>query len=266
MNNSYIWDKTWAGTEYDRELLRNVKGETDSVRGRKVISYIEKHLGNIGGLKIIEVGSGGGVYSLILARRGATLTLMDYSEEALSLAKKYFESCGTTASFLRADALNPQPRLQGEFDVAMSFGTVEHFRYPKRFLIAKAHMDLVRPGGIVIISVPNILFFPHEILKFYLQRKGKWQLGYEGAFMRQELFQLGNKLGLENIQVHGSAFITDTFRYFHIFQGTRLFKRFCQVPHKYVSSGDLASPFDDLLGAAIFLIGYKPYDRAESAI
>lgn len=258
MSNPYIWDRVWMGTKDDTEFWWWVQRETKGIRVSKIIPYLEKYLGRINGLKIIEVGCGAGVHSLILAKRGATVSLMDYSHDGLLLARKHFDSLGLAASFLYADALNIEPDLREKFDVAMSFGTVEHYRYPECFLVAKAHLDLVRPGGVVIISVPNRLFLPHEILKFYLQRRGKWRQGYEGAFNRRELLKLGNKLGLENIKIYGSGFIIDICRYLRIYQGTRLFRKFCHIPLREVSTHDLISPFDNVLGADILLIGRKP--------
>jgi len=264
MNNLKAWDRIWAETKDDKEFRLWVEREIQGVRGRKIIRYIEKYLGKINGLKIIEIGAGTGVYSFIFARYGAKVTLLDYSQEAILLARKYFDSAGLSASFLCADALNLEKNLWEKFDIAMSFGTIEHYRYPQRFMIAKTHMDLVRPGGTIIISVPNCWFFPHEILKFYLQRRNKWQLGYEGSFNRFELLRLGNRIGLENMEIRGSAFITDTFRYFHIFQESRLFKKFCKVHPVNLSAVNTTSFFDDLLGADIFLMGCKSSHRIET--
>lgn len=257
MNNSCIWDKIWSKTEDDEEFWWWVRRETDGIRGRKVISCIEKHSGNISGLKVIEVGAGTSVYSFILAKRGAIVTLIDYSEKALSFARKRFDSVGVPVSFICVDALNLKLNLLGKFDVAMSFGTIEHFRYPERFLMAKAHTDLVRAGGAWSLLASQIVCFSHEILKFYLQRKEKWHLGYEEAFMRQEPFQLGNRLGLKDIEVYGSDFICDMFRYFFIIQRTRLFQEIFRFRIKPVLIKDFSIPLDNLLGADLFLIGQK---------
>ncbi len=256
--NHYHWDKIWTETKDDAEFWWWVQRENEGVRGRKIISYIEQYLGKIKGLKTIEVGSGSGTYSLVFAQRGASVTLLDYSQEALLCAARRFDSRGLSASFVCGDAFNLEPNLLEKFDVAMSFGTIEHYRYPERFLMARAHLDLVKPGGIVIISVPNQWFFPHEVLKFCLQKKGTWQLGYEGAFSRQEVLRLANQMGLKNVKVCGSAFISDLLRYLDVFGNTHFFRRFCPIPPKRVYIRDLASPFDDLfLGADIFLMGRK---------
>lgn len=259
MNNPDIWNRVWARTKTDAEFRAWVKRENSGVRGRKILVYINKHLGNSRGIKTIEVGSGLGVYSFILGNRGAMVTLMDYSQEALSLAEINFSSIGLTASFLCLNALDIPAGLRQEFDVAMSFGTLEHFEGKERFLFTQAHFDLVRPGGLVIISVPNRLFFPHEILNFFLHRKNKWPLGYERSFSRQELLRLGSQIGLKKVRVCGSAFITDFVRYLFVFANTRFLKKIFRFLPLPVYFKDLASPLDDLFGADIFLMGCKPF-------
>jgi 2-polyprenyl-3-methyl-5-hydroxy-6-metoxy-1,4-benzoquinol methylase len=252
------WDKIWSEKNNDVEFWHWVRRENDGVRGRRIISYIEKYLGGISGLKAIEIGSGAGVYSLILAQRGACVTLLDHSNEALMLAKKYFDALGLTASFVFDDALNLKTQLWEKFDVAASFGTVEHFAYPQRFSIAKAHLDLVKPGGIVIISVPNRYFLPDEVLKAYLQQKGKWFLGFAKSFTRVELIRIGKKLGLENLEVRGSAFICDLYRYLGIYFQNGFFKKIFPLAIKPGFIKDIRSPLDDFLGADIFLMGTRP--------
>lgn len=257
MESSGVWDEVWSRQKDDTGFRWWLKRETNGVRGKKIISYIERYAGSIKGLKMVEAGAGSGVYSMLFAQHGAEVTLLDYSKEALMFAQRNFSFSGILASYLHTDILNLNPGLQEKFDVAFSFGTVEHFRYPQRFWAAKAHVDLVRPGGIIIISVPNILFFPHEILKILLQKKGKWHLGYEGALSRTELFRLGKKLGLNDMKIRGSAFITDIFSYLYILQKSSFLKKIFPKNFLNLTTGDIASFFDDLFGADIFLMGHK---------
>ena len=257
MSDFRAWNEIWLETRNDAGFRRWVKREKEGVRGRRIFNYVNKYLGDVKGIKTIEVGAGSGVYSFIFAERGAVVTLADYSQEALTFASKCFGSSQTKASFLEMNVLKPFSDLREKFDLAMSFGTIEHYRNSERLYMAKAHLDFVRPGGIVVISVPNRLFFPHEMLKFCLQKGNKWHLSYEGAFMRRELFWLAGRLGLKNVKVCGSAFINDTIRYFYIFQDTGFLKKFCKISLRRVFIRDLSSPLDDLLGADIFLMGCK---------
>src|SRR3990172_4087524 len=120
------------------------------------------------GVRWIEVGCGGGIYSMIFARLGAQVTLMDYSAEALSLAERNLQALQVSGEFVLMDAFNLLQEQREKYDVAMSFGTVEHYHYPERLAICQSHVDLIRPGGAAIISTPNIYFLPHELLKVLL--------------------------------------------------------------------------------------------------
>lgn len=258
MSNSNLWNKIWTQVKDDTEFQWWVQRENRGVRGRKIISYINKYLGNISRLKTIEVGAGTGVYSFIFAKRGAAVTLLDYSQEAFLLAQNYFVSRGLSASFVYADALSLDGKLKSKFDVAMSFGTLEHFRYPERLLMAKVHFDLVRPGGVVIIGVPNRWFLIAEILQFYLQQSGKWHFGYSESFSRQELLKLGNELGLKKIEIQGSSLTTDILRYLLVIQQTRTFQKIFHGVRLHIPPVDFPGFFDNTLGADIFLMACKP--------
>lgn len=258
-SNPELWNQLWSKSsreELDRNFWEWVDRETSSVRSTQIRNYISKHIGDLRGLKTIEVGSGPGIYSFIFARLGAEVTLLDYSEEALGHAKKLFGESGVSAKFLYQDALKLDPALYGQYDVAMSFGTVEHFKYPERFQMIEAHVKLVRPGGAIVVSAPNHLFFPHEFLKAYLQWQRKWQLGYEGAFRRSEFFKISRLLKLKNPQVIGSAFLSDAQRYLRIYRSTSLVKKLIgRAPGQLIR--EHPSWLDHFLGADIVLLGIK---------
>ena len=220
------WGAIWQNdiSNYDAAaVLAAVEEESASVRCEKITTYLDTHLGDLGGKHTIEIGCGGAIYSLILARLGARATLLDYSPEALALAERNLGALHLEGELLQADAFNLSPELHGRFDVVMSFGTVEHYRYPRRLAICQAHVDLVKPGGVVIISVPNVFFLPHEILKVLLVARGKWFLGYEGSFSRRELFRVARQLGLQRYRIVGSSWRNDLRRYVEIVRDTRTF-------------------------------------------
>jgi 2-polyprenyl-3-methyl-5-hydroxy-6-metoxy-1,4-benzoquinol methylase len=249
-----VWEKT---SSCDKNINLCIEEEKKSLRCKKIISYLGDNLGALNGLKSIEVGSGGGIYSLILAQRGFKATLLDYCDEALSLAGKNFNSLNLSASFVCLDAFNLSRDLIGAFDVAMSFGTIEHYKYPDWLKMAKAHFDLVRPGGVVVISVPNRWFLPMEALQFYLESKGKWELGYTKSFTPLQLYRTAKEIGLKNFKIQGSDLIADIFNFISIVQGTRTFKKYFKIQPKYHSNVNLTTPLDSLFGADIFLMGRK---------
>ncbi|MGK7876195.1 MAG: class I SAM-dependent methyltransferase [Xenococcaceae cyanobacterium] len=259
-SNPDLWNRVWSQSsqeESDREFWEWVNRESTGVRGTKIQNYIRTHLGDLRGLKTIEVGSGPGIYSFIFARLGAQVTLLDYSDRALSLAKQRFEAAGLSATFWLQDALKLDPGLHSQYDVAMSFGTVEHFRYPQRLQMIEAHVNLVRAGGAIAVSTPNQSFFPHELLKAYLQSQNKWQLGYEGAFSRAEFFKVARTLNLIHPEVIGSAFLSDFQRYIRIYRSTNVIQKLLGEVSSTSPIPERSSWLDNFLGADLVLLGIK---------
>lgn len=262
-NNQWgdVWKNDMHAYDADSELM-SMNIENVSVRCEKIMHYVKQHIGDLTQKKSVEVGCGGAIYSQIFARMGAIATLIDYSVEALELAERNFTNLGLDADMIETDVFNLSSNLIEKFDVAMSFGTVEHYRYPERLEICRAHVDLLRPGGICIISTPNIFFLPHELLKILLVRKEKWFLGYEGSFSPFELRNVGHKLGLRNIKIIGSSWRADLIRYMNIIRETNTFKNWFQTTNPQVDA--LLSPtkqthnwLDDFIGHDIVLLGVK---------
>lgn len=102
------------------------------------------------GKDILDVGSGTGEFAFLLCNTGAgSVTGIDYSEEAVREATKRYAHPN-----LRFETKNLFD-MQGEFDVIVSLGTVEHMNDPLEGLRTMAKM--LRTGGSIIVTVPNWL-------------------------------------------------------------------------------------------------------------
>lgn len=77
---------------------------------------------------------------------------LDYSASACRIGRANLDLLGTRASVVCGDAMEP-PFSPGSFDVVFSDGVIEHFRDYAAVLRAMA--ELVRPGGILIATLPN---------------------------------------------------------------------------------------------------------------
>ena len=258
------WDELWKKdiSSYDSDsVLSDVEEESASVRCEKIVRYLESSVGDLADKRTIEIGCGGGIYSLIFARLGARITMLDYSSDALAIAERNLGTLNLEGELIRADAFNLPAGYSGKYDVAMSFGTVEHYRYPRRLAICKAHVDLLRPGGVAIISTPNIAFLPHEILKVLLVARGKWFLGYEGSFSRGEFLKVGRSLGLSDVHIVGSSWKSDVRRYVSIVRETRTFQRWFPTENQsrrpVVPTKLRHHWLDDFLGHDIVMLGEK---------
>ena len=126
---AYIRDKLCRQFERDGALLRPLEG-----------------------LKIVDVGCGGGLLSEPLARLGADVVGIDAAAENIGVAQAHAEETGlaidyrcTTAEALAADG--------ARFDAVVSMEVVEHVADLGAFLTALA--QLAKPDGAVLLSTLN---------------------------------------------------------------------------------------------------------------
>lgn len=106
------------------------------------------------GLKIVDVGCGGGILSEPLARMGATVTGVDAVEKNINVARLHadldpetstIEYCCTTAEKLVEE--------QRKFDAVIALEVIEHVAAPAEF--CKSLAALAYPGGATVISTIN---------------------------------------------------------------------------------------------------------------
>lgn len=106
------------------------------------------------GLKIVDVGCGGGILSEPLARMGATVTGVDAVEKNINIARLHAESDPTTSTIefccTTAEKLVEEGR---KFDAVMALEVIEHVAEPAEF--CKSLAALTIPDGATIISTIN---------------------------------------------------------------------------------------------------------------
>ena len=105
---------------------------------------------------VIEIGAGDSSWLPRLAAMypDASFTGLDYSEAGCRRLSVRLENFGVKASVRLADMFDPPADMQNGFDLALSFGVVEHFSELDRALRAKA--SFVRPGGAIFTLIPNM--------------------------------------------------------------------------------------------------------------
>ncbi|MEN9895329.1 MAG: 3-demethylubiquinone-9 3-O-methyltransferase [Pseudomonadota bacterium] len=104
------------------------------------------------GLRVLDIGCGGGLLSEPMARMGADVVGADASEKNIRIAETHAAMSGVTVDYraVTAEAL----ASSGEsFDVILNMEVVEHVADVDFFISTCASM--VRPGGLMFIATIN---------------------------------------------------------------------------------------------------------------
>jgi 2-polyprenyl-3-methyl-5-hydroxy-6-metoxy-1,4-benzoquinol methylase len=195
-NTAQLWDRAWDSPVTIEEDIFNLLKEENCIRWQRIEEIALKEFGSFNNLKVIEVGAGAGINAALMAKRGAKVTILDYSETALNRAREFFTRNGLSAEFIKQDALSLSADFIGKYDIAMSFGLTEHFAGSKRVNINKAHFDLLRKGGIAFISVPYRYSPPFRIYKFAARSIGIWGVGEDYPYSKKELRNICRQIGI----------------------------------------------------------------------
>ncbi len=203
---SAVWDRLWQRTPDDAKDDAALDRERRSPRWQLVIDRLTATFGRLKGLSGIELGSGRGDLSALLAAEGVETTLLDQSAKALAEARRRFERLGLNARFTEGDLLGDLSPHSGAYDAAVSLGVIEHFLDEDRTRVLKAHHDVLRPGGLAIVSVPNAWCPPYRAWKAYLELRGWWPYGLEIPYSRRELLRRAAGAGFARAEVVGLNF------------------------------------------------------------
>lgn len=102
------------------------------------------------GKKVLDVACGVGYGTQLLAKTAKEVDGADISEEAINYAKEHYQAKNVTFTVSDATAL---PYKTGEFDVVVSFETIEHITNQVAFV--KEVRRVLKPGGVFVVSTPN---------------------------------------------------------------------------------------------------------------
>jgi 2-polyprenyl-3-methyl-5-hydroxy-6-metoxy-1,4-benzoquinol methylase len=177
MGHNDRWDDIW------NEKRRATSGRFGLTLARDIIyrtvtDILKREIPDARGKRILEPGSGTGLVSLELARRGADVTLFDLSPEAVRLSKGLFQRQQTRETTVQGTILS-LPFRDNTFDVTWNGGVIEHFEKPDQVEILREMLRVTKPDGKVIVIVPSAMGKIYMQAKAYADRHNLWQPGYE---------------------------------------------------------------------------------------
>ena len=111
-----------------------------------------KQLDCLKGLRILDIGCGGGILCEPLARLGANVLGADPAEKNIAAAKLHAEQGGLAIDY-RATTAEALADAGERFDIVLAMEVVEHVADVKLFVARCAEM--VQPGGLMIAATIN---------------------------------------------------------------------------------------------------------------
>ncbi|MBA4225851.1 MAG: bifunctional 3-demethylubiquinol 3-O-methyltransferase/2-polyprenyl-6-hydroxyphenol methylase [Hyphomonas sp.] len=120
----------------------------------------ERHFGRpkgqlrpLDGLRLLDIGCGGGLVSEPMTRLGAKVTGVDASEANIKTALTHAAEQGLKIDYRAGTAEGLLASGEAAFDIVLNMEVVEHVADPAQFL--KDTARLVRPGGLMIVATLN---------------------------------------------------------------------------------------------------------------
>jgi 2-polyprenyl-6-hydroxyphenyl methylase / 3-demethylubiquinone-9 3-methyltransferase len=159
------------------------------------------------GLRILDIGCGGGLLSEPMARLGATVIGADAAPRNIPVAQVHAEASGLAIDYRHTTAEDLAAAGE-QFDVVLNMEVVEHVSDPLAYLTACR--DLLTPGGIMVCSTlnRNAKSFMMAIIgaEWVMRWLPKGTHDWQKFIMPAELFALIEKAGLDPVDRKGMVF------------------------------------------------------------
>ncbi|MCR9222093.1 MAG: bifunctional 2-polyprenyl-6-hydroxyphenol methylase/3-demethylubiquinol 3-O-methyltransferase UbiG [Alphaproteobacteria bacterium] len=104
------------------------------------------------GLRVLDVGCGGGLVAEPLARLGAEMVGLDATEQSIEVARLHAAEAGLAIDY-RFETAEALAAAGERFDAVLALEVVEHVADPAGFIATCAKM--VKPGGAMALSTLN---------------------------------------------------------------------------------------------------------------
>lgn len=159
------------------------------------------------GLRLLDIGCGGGLLSEPMARLGADVVGADASETNIRIATLHAERSRLDIDY-RATTAEALAEADEQFDIVLNMEVVEHVADVDLFMTATAQM--VKPGGLMVIATINRTLKAYALAivgaEYVLQWLPKGTHQYEKLVKPSELEKALASTGLEVIDQTGVSY------------------------------------------------------------
>ena len=159
------------------------------------------------GLRILDIGCGGGLLAEPMARLGAEVVGADAAERNIPVAKVHAEQSGLNIDYRHTTA-EDMAAAGEQFDVVLNMEVVEHVADPLAYLTACR--ELLKPGGLHVCSTINrnpksyvmAIVGAEHIMRWLPKGAHEWNK----FITPDELFDLLRNAGLDPVDRQGFVF------------------------------------------------------------
>jgi 2-polyprenyl-6-hydroxyphenyl methylase/3-demethylubiquinone-9 3-methyltransferase len=159
------------------------------------------------GLRILDIGCGGGLLAEPMARLGADVVGADAAERNIPVAKIHAEQSGLTIDYRHTTA-EALAEAGEQFDAVLNMEVVEHVASPIDYLIACR--KLLKPGGLHVCSTINrnpksymmAIIGAEHIMRWLPKGTHEWSK----FITPDELYDLMRDAGLDPVDRKGFVF------------------------------------------------------------
>ncbi|MBY6090561.1 bifunctional 2-polyprenyl-6-hydroxyphenol methylase/3-demethylubiquinol 3-O-methyltransferase UbiG [Maritimibacter alkaliphilus] len=159
------------------------------------------------GLRLLDIGCGGGLLCEPMARLGAEVVGADAAERNIPVAQVHAEQSGLAIDYRHTTA-EAMAEAGEQFDVVLNMEVVEHVADPLAYLTA-CH-DLLKPGGLHLCSTinRNPKSFAMAIVgaEWVMRWLPKGTHDWDKFITPDELYDLIRRAGLEPVDRKGYVF------------------------------------------------------------
>ena len=147
--NRRLWD-AWTPINA-ASAFYDLASFVDGSRPIRLAEYEREELGDVAGKRLLHLQCHFGLDTLSWARLGAEVTGVDFSPEAVAMARELADRLGLSATFLESEIDRLPDRLEDAFDIVYtSRGALWWLPDMERW--ARVAATFVRPGGIFYIT------------------------------------------------------------------------------------------------------------------
>lgn len=165
-------EKPWGdGENYNRYIISELKSFRKIAWKKQIVKNFKKEKE----LKILDVGTGPGFFSCILAEEGHKVVAIDYSTAMIECGKNNAKSLGleNLIDFRKMD-INNLDFEDEKFDVIISRNVTWTLEHPKE--VYEEFKRILKKSGILLIYDANwhLHFFDEELLKKVTEREKRY--------------------------------------------------------------------------------------------